>query len=304
MAAETDRWAAWLLERRHGGDEKQLASVLQFLEPVRDRVLEGAELRKGDTLLDVGAGDGLIAFAALDRVGTSGKVIWSDVSETLRDHARSLARDMDAAERMEFLLAGADDLAPVASASVDAVTTRSVLIYVDDKKRAFKEFFRVLRPGGRLSIFEPINRFGLAAPRQRFWGYDVTPIQEIADKVRRVFEEAQPPERDPMLNFDERDLLTLVEEAAFVDIRLNYEAEITHAPLWTSGWDSFLRFAGNPNAPTLQEAMKRALSASERDKFEGHLRPLVDAGEGLTRGADAFVRAVKPGNGRPRRSRD
>ena len=42
---------------------------------------------------------------------------------------------------------------------MDIVTTRSVLIYVEDKRRAFEEFFRVLKPGGRISLFEPINRF-------------------------------------------------------------------------------------------------------------------------------------------------
>jgi ubiquinone/menaquinone biosynthesis C-methylase UbiE len=45
------------------------------------------------------------------------------------------------------------------SASVDVVTTRSVLIYVKDRARAFAEFARVLRPGGRTSLYEPINRF-------------------------------------------------------------------------------------------------------------------------------------------------
>jgi arsenite methyltransferase len=49
------------------------------------------------------------------------------------------------------------------------VTTRSVLIYVEDRRAAFAEFFRVLRLGGRLSIFEPINRFAL--PHHLF-GYD------------------------------------------------------------------------------------------------------------------------------------
>lgn len=43
-----------------------------------------------------------------------------------------------------------------------------MLIYVEDKQRAFDEFFRVLRPGGRLSIYEPINRFGMEERREDF----------------------------------------------------------------------------------------------------------------------------------------
>jgi ubiquinone/menaquinone biosynthesis C-methylase UbiE len=87
---------------------------------------------------------------------------------------------------------------------VEAVTARAVLIYVDDKHRAFEEFLRVLEPGGRLSIFEPINRFGYFEPPHLWWGFDVTPVMRIAAKVKEFYRAIQPPETDPMLNFDER----------------------------------------------------------------------------------------------------
>jgi len=154
-----DRWAAWMLERRygaHGSAEKTLRS----LTSVRDRVLDRAEVGDGDVVLDVGAGDGLIAFGALDRIGSNGRVVFSDVSNDLLDIARRLAEEAGAGERATFVRARAEDLAPIENESVDVVTTRSVLIYVAEKRRAFKEFFRVLRPGGRVSIFEPINGFG------------------------------------------------------------------------------------------------------------------------------------------------
>jgi len=58
------------------------------------------------------------------------------------------------AERAEFVRAAAEDLSSIPDASVDVVTTRSVLIHAQDKDAAFREFHRVLRPEGRLSIFE------------------------------------------------------------------------------------------------------------------------------------------------------
>ena len=60
--------------------------------------------------------------------------------------------------RCEFLLASADDLS-VVDESVNVLMTRSTLIYLHDKARTLREFFRVLRRGGRLSMFEPINSF-------------------------------------------------------------------------------------------------------------------------------------------------
>src|SRR5687767_15672372 len=70
-----DKWADWLLHRRHGGDSELLRRQLDYLRPVRDRVLENAAVRADDVVLDAGAGDGLIAFGALARLGPSGRVI-------------------------------------------------------------------------------------------------------------------------------------------------------------------------------------------------------------------------------------
>jgi arsenite methyltransferase len=70
---------------------------------------------------------------------------------------RETAEAMGVSERCSFVRASAEDLTGIADASVDVVTTRSVLIFVADKDRAFGEFFRVLTPGGRASLHEPIN---------------------------------------------------------------------------------------------------------------------------------------------------
>jgi arsenite methyltransferase len=76
MAQTRDRWHRWLLDVRHGGDtEYRQQPLVSMLHPVRDRVLERAALRPDETLLDVGCGDGRIAFAALDRLGPRGRVI-------------------------------------------------------------------------------------------------------------------------------------------------------------------------------------------------------------------------------------
>jgi cyclopropane fatty-acyl-phospholipid synthase-like methyltransferase len=63
------RWAVWLLERRQGGDAAVGDAMLQGLTRWRDRVLDNARVKPSDIVLDVGCGDGLIAFAALDHVG-------------------------------------------------------------------------------------------------------------------------------------------------------------------------------------------------------------------------------------------
>lgn len=183
MTAGPDRWHRWLLDVRFGGDaagrEKDLT---EFLYPVRDAVLDKAQLRRGDTLLDVGTGDGLIAFGALDRLGPSGRVIFSDISQDLLDHCRKAAGAEGLLGRCRFVRASADCLTGVADVSADVLTTRSVLIYVKDKAAALREFYRVLKPGGRVSLFEPINVLMSGCGPDLFFGYDVTPVRDLAAK--------------------------------------------------------------------------------------------------------------------------
>jgi arsenite methyltransferase len=203
-------------------------------------------------------------------------------------------------DRCQFVRASADDLSAIESGSVDVVTTRSVLIYVKAKQQAFHEFYRVLKQDGRLSIFEPINRFNCPEPPHLFRGYDVTPVQALARKVRAVYDRIHPPESSPMLDFDERDLLTFAEQAGFAEIHLDLQIEIkqpqpinptndTHKPRW----ETFLRSAGNPLSPTLEEAMTQVLTAHEAEQFTTYLRPLVETNQRREREAVAYLWAVK-----------
>jgi arsenite methyltransferase len=287
-----DIWARWLLQRRSGGDPQQMQFTLEnLLYPIRDKILNDAQLKDDDILLDVGCGDGLIAFGALDKLKT-GKVIFSDISQDLLDYVQLVAADMQAVERCAFLRASADDLSALDDASVDVVTTRSVLIYVAAKQKAFHEFYRVLKPGGRLSIFEPINRYFWPEPPGTFWGYDATPVKDLAEKVEAIFLRLQPPDTDPMLDFGERDLLDFAQNAGFAEIHLELRAEIRPAARPVS-WETWIHMSGNPKIPTFEEAIHEALTPVEADRFVRHLRPLVETNQGTERMAVAFLSAVK-----------
>jgi arsenite methyltransferase len=291
--AERDRWADWLLERRFGGSASSPEERARWMEPlwkVRDRVLDGGLAEGADVLLDVGCGDGLIGFGALERgVAT---VIFSDVSEELLDVCRAGATEFGVFDRCRFVLARADDLAGIDDESVDVVTTRSVLIYVEDKAQAFREFHRVLRPAARISLYEPINRFGIRPDTpEQFWTYPPDGLGELARKISAVYDAIQP-ETDPMLDFDERDLIAHAEDAGLFPIDLELHAEVA-APKPVK-WEIFANSSGNPKIPTWAEAMEEALTPEERERVVAHLRPLVEEGRGVRRMAHAYLRATKP----------
>jgi arsenite methyltransferase len=291
----TDRWARWLLHDRFGGDEEARRRNITGLEPFRDRVLTDALIAPGDVVLDVGCGDGLIGFGAIPLVGETGRVVFTDVSDQLLERCRQIASELEVTDRCRFILSPAETLDGVDDRSVDAVTTRSVLIYVDDKAAAFHSFWRVLKPGGRISLFEPINRRFAALNQETLFGFEVAPVADLAARVRAVFEATALPD-GAMMGFDETDLLHLAESAGFSDVNVTLELSSTIlSPFILSSWDQVMMMSPNPNAPTYGEAIHQALTSDEAQRLERHLRPLMERGaKSRNRAALAYLTATKP----------
>lgn len=112
--------------------------------------LAHADLRAGDTVLDVGSGGGIDALLAARRVGPTGRVIGLDPLPEMRERARAHARDAGL-DNVEFV-GGQMEAIPLPDASVDAITSNGVLNLSPRKMRALFECARVLRPGGRFCV--------------------------------------------------------------------------------------------------------------------------------------------------------
>ena len=289
-----DKWSDWLLRRRCGGDEAVRAQGLERLKAVRDRVLENAQLSGEEVLLDVGTGDGLIGLGALEVLRPpNGMIIFSDVSQPCLDYVAQLFTDRPAKTRVSFDRLSADDLSTIASETVDVVTTRSVLIYVKNKEQAMREFFRALRSGGRISLAEPLNRdrfFIDQKHKNEFYGYDLTPIADLVQRVNH-WDTAANLDDNPMTDFTYLDLLTHCERAGFSECHIDVRLDLGKRQ--PRSWESFVNFSPNPNARSIGEEFRSLLSAEECDKWEQHLRPLVESGQGAERTIMAYIWAVK-----------
>jgi arsenite methyltransferase len=141
-----------------GYDPKELESIPQesILGVGCGAPIKFADLKEGETVLDLGSGAGIDAFLSANKVSRSGKVIGIDMTDEMLEKARINARNGNYSN-VEFRKGDIEKNIPVNDDTIDAVISNCVINLTSDKTSAFKEVYRILRKGGRMVISDLVT---------------------------------------------------------------------------------------------------------------------------------------------------
>ena len=147
-----------------------------------------AELRAGETVLDLGSGAGIDCFLASTHVGPAGRVIGVDMTPEMIERARRSAEE-GGYENVEFRL-GEIEALPVADTAVDVILSNCVLNLTTDKARVLGEAYRALRSGGRLVVSDMVSDQEVPAAVQGSLDAVAGCLPTFRDEYLRLFTDA------------------------------------------------------------------------------------------------------------------
>lgn len=288
MSDTVKNWTQWLKQSRFSYmSEEQVEQTFRWLFNVRDKVLDRANIKQGDILIDIGTGTGLLAFGAYEKLKGNGFVIASDKFQDCVDDCKNFALSNGIEGDFGVLVSGADKI-ELPDNSVDVIVMRSVLVHILDKPACFKEFFRILKPGGRISIFEPI-----ISSNTRY--YQLINPDNIRNykKFKEAESEFMCSKNDPLTNFDDKSLIENFNSAGFSNVDLDLGTESSTYPVNTEMVDPWFNTPPSPGASSMKEKFLKYFSEQEVNDFIEDVKNDLNGKTITVKSFSAYISAVK-----------
>ena len=226
-------------------------------------------------------------FKAYNILNGSGKVIASDYAKDCIDEREKIAESCGITKGMEFIVQDSSNMG-LEDNSVDVIVMRSLLVHISDKLKAIKEFYRILKPDGRISIFEPIIK-----SNTRYYEL-INPLNfSNYEKLKEVEYKIMTDENDPLVNFDNESLIRDFELAGFKEIDLDLSIEESTYQVYAHMIDPWFNTPSGAGKLTMKERFFQYLTEEETNKYIQKLKQELDGKTITLNSLSAYVFAKK-----------
>ena len=261
MSQAVKTWAEWLKKARFSYmTEEQKEQTLRWLIIVRDKIIANAKIEPNHTVIDIGTGTGLLSFSAYELIKNHGKIIAMDLSEDCLEECKNLAVECNMGKEFETLISDIYDIA-LEDNFADIAVMRSVLVHVRNKPKAIAEIYRILKPGGRFSFFEPV------VSSNTKYNELISPTMKNFDKFKEVEIQIMNDQNSPLTNFTEETLKSDIEEAGFKNINFELAEEKSIYPVKAEMIEPWFNTPTSPGNPSLKDKLLKYFEPDEVDEF-------------------------------------
>ncbi len=281
-------WTQWLKQTRFSHmNEVQVQQTINWLFAVRDLVISKANIQKGDKVIDLGCGTGLMGFGLIEKYQDNIEVIFSDKFQDCIDECEKLLSESDSAHKASFLKSDVLDI-KLPDSTIDKAFTRSVLVHVLDKQAAMNEIARILKTGGTYCAFEPI-----IASNTRY--HELTAPDLITDfaEFKKAEDEFMSDMNDPLTNFDANSIALNLDKAGFTD----GDIDVSDTPsTYVATSDAIIQWfnsAPSPDRPTSKERFLKYFDEAKVDNYIKEVQMALDNKEITVSSKTMVIRAKK-----------
>lgn len=288
MSNETADWYNWLTNTRFLGlDIQNTENSKEWLDSVRDLILNNAKIRKSDTVIDLGCGLGLLGLRVLSAQKGSGNVIFIDSDKKCLDECLKQINETGLKSGYEIVQASCENI-PLKDSSVDKVVMRSVLSHIDDKKKAVSEIYRIMKNNALFCMFEPV-----ISRNKRYWQIlnkeEITEYELFKDIENKVWDD----KTESLFNFDYGDLEKLFNNAGFTEVDIKEIMLPLNLVVTDDLVDSWFLSIPAPDKSSLKD---RFLKYVDSVKFDNYINEIKTSLRGKTLNIDsafALINAKK-----------